>query len=256
MMHTDRTALIDADFIAYEAAAWAHSHQMDLDDVVQRVQRTLSEWTQYAFASQNIAFFSCPRDKCFRRQVWELYKAHRTTEPPAMLDAAKDALAEAADRVARMPTLEADDAMGIVATNGRVENPVICSVDKDMRGVPGWHWNPNRDDFPVYITEEQADRVFHTQWLTGDSTDGFKGIPKVGPKTAEKLLDCPADQWTVAVVEAYQRAKLDSLYCAQMAQCARILRHEDWDYATKRPILWTPPQYALDGPAGEAREDV
>jgi len=95
---------------------------------------------------------------------------------------------------------EADDAMGIVQAskfmvNGRMYMPpkeddfctIICSLDKDMNMIPGWHYNWRKNE-KYFITEDQAIRSFYKQLLTGDSTDNIQGIPKVGPKTAEKIL--------------------------------------------------------------------
>ena len=46
----ERTALIDADFIAYEAAAWAHATQADAFDLTARLEGTVREWAARAFA--------------------------------------------------------------------------------------------------------------------------------------------------------------------------------------------------------------
>jgi 5'-3' exonuclease len=64
----------------------------------------------------------------------------------------------------------------------------VVSIDKDMAQIPGWHVNPTKDDFPRWVSEEEADYFLALQWLTGDSTDGIPGLPGIGPKKAEKLL--------------------------------------------------------------------
>ena len=55
-----------------------------------------------------------------------------------------------------MPTLEADDAIGIYAT--KHPGCVIVSPDKDMRQIPGQLWDMKNDMFT--ITKEEG-RQWH-----------------------------------------------------------------------------------------------
>ena len=90
--------------------------------------------------------------------------------------------------------MEADDMMAIEQTKGN-EKTVICSTDKDLRMVAGWHFNWNRDESPVWVSKSQGMKWFYTQLLTGDRVDNIQGIPGVGPKTAEKILaDCETEE--------------------------------------------------------------
>ncbi len=252
---TERTALLDADYIAYQAAAWAHSDMASEIELVERVQDTAASWKRLACATHSIALFSCSREDNFRRDHYPLYKAHRSSDPPAMLEAAKDAIKAVVPSLS-MPRLEADDIMGVLATNGKVENPVIVSRDKDMLQIPGWHLNPWKDDFPILVSPEDADRLFYQQWLTGDSVDGFGGIKGVGPKKAEKLLDTFEDaglQWQ-GCLETYDTHGYTVVQALAQARCARILRAEDWDAEAKavRPWGW---EILAELEAGEEGQD-
>jgi DNA polymerase-1 len=245
-----RTALIDADFIAYEAAAWAHATQADVFDLTQRVEGTVKEWAEKACASKWIVMYSCSREENFRRDWYPLYKAHRTSEPPAMLDAAQQVIKDMSATVVYMPRLEADDVMGIAQTNGKTPNTVIVSVDKDMRQIPGWHCNPHKEDFPVFVTEDEADYLFYMQWLTGDATDGYGGIKGIGPAKARKILG-PAGgviaDYEKAVLDAYEKADYDLTQAVGQARCARILRASDWNSEDRLIIPWTPGKVGGDG---------
>ncbi len=232
-----RTALIDGDIIVYRAAAWAHGNQGDLCDVVERVEAEAAEWQAGAFANKAIITLSCSRENNFRRDHYPLYKAHRTGEPPAMLEEAKRAIKRLA-RTVTIPRLEADDIMGILATGTKVVNPVMVTIDKDLRGVPGWHFNPDKEDFPVLVTEEQANHQFAIQWLTGDATDGFGGIKGVGPAKAAKILDGEDDWWTLALSAYLDKGYTYDEAMAQ-ARCARILRAEDFDAEARVAIPWS-----------------
>ena len=105
---------------------------------------------------------------------------------------------------------EADDLIKDRAVELGFENCVICSLDKDLKQIPGVHFNYYR---PILknpdgsyqkdengfrkvadcvglsvVTEEDADIFFWTQMLTGDAGDGVKGIPKMGIVTASKVI--------------------------------------------------------------------
>jgi DNA polymerase-1 len=151
-----------------------------------------------------------------------------------------------------VPRLEADDIMGIAQTNGKTPDTVIVSVDKDMRQIPGWHLNPHKEDFPVFVTEAEADWLFHMQWLSGDQTDGYGGIKGIGPKKAEKILILAADNHpplslTEAVIEAYGEKNYTMEQCYGQARCARILRASDWDSEARLPIPWEPEETGVNG---------
>ena len=79
---------------------------------------------------------------------------------------------------------EADDALSIAAyTKGHG----IATIDKDLDGCPGWHYNWMKQK-TYYLTEEEADRFFYTQMLTGDATDNIPGLMKrTGTKAMPKI---------------------------------------------------------------------
>lgn len=235
--HTERTALIDADHLAYQQAAAAHANQDSAHEMNTRIQDLLAAYTRLACCTKFITVFSCSREDNFRREEYAPYKTNRTAEPPAMLDAARLLLAEAGPTISR-PHVEADDVMGILATNGKLACTVIVSVDKDMKQIPGLHYNPDKDDFPVRVTQEEADHAFYVQWLKGDPTDGYPGIKGVGEVTAQKIIRYAEDGVERAILEAYRDAGKTYEEALQQARCARILRAEDW--GDSQPVLWSP----------------
>lgn len=82
--------------------------------------------------------------------------------------------------------IEADDAMGI----GLTDDPeaVICTIDKDLNQIPGRHYNwETGSKYQVSATD--AHRWFLRQLLTGDSTDNIPGIPGLGEKKANTILE-------------------------------------------------------------------
>lgn len=80
---------------------------------------------------------------------------------------------------------EADDALGILQSNQ--VGTVICSTDKDLKTVPGWNYNWDKNTL-TYITERDAEYHFYYQMLCGDVADNVPGVWKIGPIGAHKLL--------------------------------------------------------------------
>ena len=62
---------------------------------------------------------------------------------------------------------------------------IICTIDKDLMMVPGWHYNWKSDEVS-FVTEVEGLRFFYKQLLTGDMTDNIRGLYGVGKKS--KLL--------------------------------------------------------------------
>ena len=100
------------------------------------------------------------------------------------------------------PNIEADDTMGIIQT-ATDEDSVIVTVDKDLLQIPGKMYNPVKDTHHV-TTPEEGWHLFLTQWLTGDSTDGYPGLKGIGPKKAKKIIT-EADDPVRAIVDLYER---------------------------------------------------
>ena len=91
--------------------------------------------------------------------------------------------------------MEADDALAIeqYASGGTT---VICSRDKDLRMVPGFHYSwkcgERQPEKPLYeITELEGWQNWAKQMLTGDTVDNIWGVPGYGPvKAAKVIADC------------------------------------------------------------------
>lgn len=102
--------------------------------------------------------------------------------------------------------IESDDALGIYQCGSKWGSTVICSNDKDMLTIPGFHYNWVKGEL-VEVSPEEADMMFYWQMLVGDSSDNIPGITRVGPKTATKMLTpCTSAEDAKRVVqEAYKK---------------------------------------------------
>lgn len=81
---------------------------------------------------------------------------------------------------------EADDRLGIEMT--RDANSVCCSIDKDLKQLPGWHYNFHTSEL-VAISGRQADLNFFGQVLSGDAVDNVPGLKGIGVVKAAKALE-------------------------------------------------------------------
>ena len=120
----------------------------------------------------------------FRETLYPEYKASRKTliKPP-WHDLSVQVLLEHYDAKI-VNGMEADDAVAIRSfeTGG-----VICSIDKDLKQVPGLHYDYKKQEFSS-MSPEEADHFLFTQVITGDSTDDIPGVHRYGVKRAHKAL--------------------------------------------------------------------
>ena len=137
--------------------------------------------------------------------------------------------------------LEADDVMGIMATEPSDEDRIVVSIDKDLRTIP---CNLSADGLTVEtIPPRLADYNFMIQTLTGDKTDGYDGIDGVGIVTANKLIqkytNVPLkDLWKI-VKGIYKDKGYTVKEALAQARVARILRHGEYNKETGNVKLWT-----------------
>ncbi len=242
--------LIDADFIVYKACAAAET-ELDFGDDVILVTSKFSDALQAARRElekikgkfmwdvpELILFFSDSIN--FRKEIQADYKGHRNRKKPCGYKRVINQLKEEYE-VILMPTLEADDAMGIYAT----KNPgnTICSPDKDMRQIPGNLYDMS--DF-TFINEEDGAKWHLVQTLSGDQTDGYNGVPGIGVKRATTLFEEKGYSWKT-VVEAFKGKDLSEDDALINARLARILTAKDYDFEKRKPIPWTPSaDYQID----------
>ena len=234
--------LIDADFIVYKCCA-ANESEIDWGDDVITVTSKFSEAYQmverelYKIANDlgcfddSILFFSDSIN--FRKSIDPTYKGHRNRKKPCGYRRVINKLKEEY-QVIVMPELEADDAIGIYAT--REKGHIICSPDKDMRQIPGELYDLS--DEVVTINKEDGERWHYIQTMAGDQTDGYSGVPGLGIKKAAALLDEHGATWET-VVQAFAEKDLSEDVALTNARLAKILQADDYNFTTKRPILWT-----------------
>lgn len=83
--------------------------------------------------------------------------------------------------------MEADDTIGIALTSDTMDTLVLASLDKDLNMIPGAHYNWRKSEL-FYIDEDEADKFFIEQLLTGDSTDNIPGLKRITGKVATRRI--------------------------------------------------------------------
>jgi DNA polymerase-1 len=233
------TALLDADIIAYKAACFIDNE--GVDELESRLDQDVINWTPDGIDDVTLAF-SCSRKKNYRRDFWPSYKSHRdATDSPDSLSMCREYLTDTYPTLTE-PRLEADDILGIYVSRSEM---IGVTIDKDLKCIPGYHWNPDKDKDIRHVSEGEADIFFLIQWMAGDATDGIPGLWRIGPKKAEKFLEEWAEEdWEQSIIDLYgvekyypKGGEVDPL---AMARCVRILRDGDYDFKTKEIKLWCP----------------
>ena len=222
-------ALIDADFLVYRIGFSAQ------EETEQIAKNRLTEWlTDMVYLRLKCedykAYITGKTNFRFGIAKTVPYKGNRKdAEKPKHYEALRQHLLRLAAELSENE--EADDAVGIESTRYAYW---IVHVDKDLDQLPGWHFNPVKDE-EYYITEEEGLRNFYTQILTGDRIDNIQGLKGVGPVKASKLLSkaATATEMYKVVVEAYKKAGEDP---------ERVLENGQLLWLRRIPNqLWGPP---------------
>jgi len=261
-----RVLLIDGDIWCFRAAAsceyatkwdedvWTlHAHE---NEAVAALNGQIDGIVEALEADRVVFALSSSVVPNFRYDVLPTYKSNRADKRKPMLIGPLKAYLRENYEVWERPGLEGDDVLGILSTSPKIVKgeKIIVSVDKDLKTIPGKLLNLHDTEQlieggdiegvaegVVEITEREADYNHMVQTLSGDTTDGYKGCPKVGEKTAHKLLDgLEPHEWWPKVVEQYEKQGLTEDDALQQARVARILRRSDYDFENAQVIPWTP----------------
>ena len=165
----------------------------------------------------------------FRKLIDVEYKAHRPKEKPKYFTEIKDYMVDQWGAAFAPDGFEADDMLGIDQTGDRL----ICTIDKDLDQIPGWHYNWKKYQV-YYVSEEDAARFVWYQMVTGDTADNVFGVYGLGVKKTAKALDpIPTDELPQAVYDLYvQHGKTDQQYNTNyrlLKICTDPVLENNWD---------------------------
>ncbi len=229
-------ALIDADLVAYRCAASAENDPEEIAYI--RADRLLKDILSATDASEYKLFLSGSSN--FRHEIYPAYKANRKDmKRPKWLQQLREYLvlewnAEVTDGY------EADDALGIAMSQGKEQSVVCCSLDKDLRQLPGNHYNFVTGNYET-ISELEGWRNFYTQLVLGDRADNVPGydgkmrpaFPKFLTETREALVLAKRSYGMYGIVRALYE---DEQILIRNARLLYLLRKEG--------EVWQPPTEA------------
>lgn len=226
-------AIIDADTYLYKAALTCNE-LIEIQDGIYYEAYNLNKAKAFLTETFNNLASKCNCDEYilvtggigdnFRKIINPEYKSNRKKQAkPIMLDKVREMVFTYMP-VAYFPYLEADDTCRILMESNK--DDVIVSPDKDLRTFVGKVYDSYHDEVR-YITPVQAEANFKRQLLIGDKTDGYSGIPKIGPATADKLLlkGITIDD----IAQMYIDAGLGIETFEKVYNCAKILGKEDYN---------------------------
>lgn len=274
--------LIDGDIVAYQAACISEV-EIQWSNDVWTLHSVFDEAKYHVIRYINSVLIKLGLDEKdtvivntltgslnWRKEVLETYKGNRKdVRKPLALKELKQWMTEQFE-THYIPTLEADDVMGILSTSPEFypeHQKIIVSEDKDLQTIPSYLFNPAKDTVPRLITEEMADHYHLCQALAGDTTDGYSGCPSIGMDTADTILKelqgweqyehtfksgarkgQTEMRWSKVQVEtpwevvthAFNKQGLSEDEALRQARVARILRYSDFDSVNNKVILWQP----------------
>ncbi len=184
-------AIIDADSIMYRAA-WRF--EPNEGEVVEEIEPIFKQWLiSYC---QNIVdtvsadqyWFCIGGQNNFRKHISNSYKSNRVKKKPYFYSLAKQILLEEF-RALEAHGAEADDLVYSLwlAHKNIDEDVVICSIDKDLKQIPGMFYDYVKEQ-TYSINEKEAEFNRYSMLLTGDSGDNIKTCKGIGVIKAFKLL--------------------------------------------------------------------
>jgi hypothetical protein len=157
--------------------------------------------------------------------VTKPYKGNRLEAKPKHFNAVGEYLIKQWGAIT-VRGIEADDAIGI-ALSQLGDSAISVSTDKDLRQVPGWHYDWVKDE-GKQVSKREGDFTLYTQILTGDTTDNVPGLPGCGEAGAREILDksrstkeLQSRSWA-----AYRDSGKSLEYFLEQAELIYILREE------------------------------
>lgn len=252
-------ALIDLDPLPYAYGSITFEDGALLPDKLLRkmVDEKIESIVQGSGADDWVGFLTDSSSN-FRINIATIlpYKGNRTgSEKPPRYQMLRDYLLDNyPSKVTLVKGMEADDALSI-AQYANLElsetlpmdhpdfhNTIICTIDKDLNMVPGWHYGWSKGNSPETAPWFQDKlgglRCFYKQLLTGDPTDNIKGLYGVGAKSVlVSRLDEFEDEEPMYTHVRDEYVKRFGTYADQfLLENARLL----W-MLEKEGEMWNPP---------------
>ena len=254
--------LIDADILVYRMA-FRHQKEAfgklvvdNLEDAVKDLRDFVEDLKVATGATSEVLCLT--GSKNFRKELGEYKLARRKVEPPVLLGDLKNSLSYYFE-IAQEDVLEADDLLSILMDS----NSILASTDKDLNQVPGEHLNWSKNQ-RYTVSPEDGFKFFLQQVISGDTGDGYSGVPGFGQKKAKRFVEKLWEDLDVAfrdfntsptflaytlwgeIVKLYESKGLTADDALLNARFAFILDENHWDPKEHKVRLWKPDDLIAD----------
>jgi 5'-3' exonuclease len=178
-------ALIDGDVLIYQSL-WGST---SLKDCITKLEELITNCIESTFSDDYLIAVGSPKN--FRDILYPEYKqtagrVKARQNKSEYFDDLKEYLITKENTVQAIG-FEADDLLRIWSEQAN-EPFIVCSVDKDLKCISGLHWDL-RKQVVDKVDKDRANSFYWKQILMGDPVDNIPGIERVGPKTAERILE-------------------------------------------------------------------
>jgi len=211
-----RVAHIDADFMSYQASAETKEEldgtkpRRTYEEMCARTQRGFEHLRKMVAAETYVAHITptgSTKGGRNEQAVTLPYQGNRVDrERPELLDAVRHFIGTSCPSMVHLDQ-EADDGMAqanyAALRDGNSTLSVIVSKDKDLRMVPGLHWDFDAEEIvsvgdsfgSIWIDDTKSSKTlkgwgtkfFWAQCLMGDAADNIQGLPCVSQKVLSKF---------------------------------------------------------------------
>lgn len=157
----------------------------DMDEILINLRETAIKKAQDYAPKNKVKVYRVVSGHTYKKDIYPSYKAHRQRDE--LLGQFREYVKYYhQDDMLLLPQLEADDVITMLYQKNP-DNSIVFSDDKDLRYYCPLFCKINLTEDVRY--QEDFIQKQLEQMLIGDKEDGITGIPKVGEKTAAKLLE-------------------------------------------------------------------
>ena len=237
-------ALLDCDIFCYEIGSLRNpdtGNPMPWPVIKRRVDDLIFHILSQTKAETWQGYLTGPGNFRFEVATIQPYKEHRGERPfwyQGIYNYLRDQRGSCV-----VEGYEADDAISIAASAGDCGEFVICTRDKDLRQVPGYHYGwasgkqKERDVF--LVSPLDGWKSFCAQCLTGDPVDCIPGLYNVGAKAAcvQRVQQAETELECFKIVKEEYEKRFGTYWDMFLCENGRLLwmlRSEDDDWYNRQ----------------------
>jgi hypothetical protein len=235
-MENKKVVVIDADSILY-AVCFKNKDSDNFKDYKDHIDTWITNIINKCKGTHYI--MALTMGKVFRHNlaITKEYKSGRGAKPKFFMDL-RNHLLDTWNAVWQ-DEFEAEDLVSIYVAQNPNTDYVIAHIDHDLKSLPNLHYDFRTDKFYT-VTPEEGNYYFWKSMFTGCQTDKICGLPGVGDKKAEKLLNgVETGRLREVVMEEYIKYYGEYMGIIKFTESYRLLRLLDDEKHVLGEGSWT-----------------